>query len=100
MVVFVPVQAGVVGGDAAKVGAAIAQLMRHALTVIFWGVSPESKMGDGSFPEAGGDEVNLNVAGSIAYCQFAAASNSRSRAKGWSALVAKTFWVRGTAKQN
>lgn len=98
MVVFAPVHAGDVGGDAAKVGPAIAQFMRQAVAVILSGVNPESKMGDGSVPDAGGEEENLSVAGSMAYCQFAAALNWKSWAMGCWALVAKTFWVRGTVK--
>lgn len=44
-----PVQAGLVGGGAAKVSPAIAQSIGHALTVIDKGDFPESNTGEGSF---------------------------------------------------
>jgi len=47
-VLFDPVHAGFVGGEAAKVSPAVAQLMGHAVTVMLKGDLPASKMGLGS----------------------------------------------------
>lgn len=96
-VLLVPVQAGFVGGAEAKVSPAVGQLMGHAVTVMLKGDLPESNMGLGS--EVGELVWNCNVAGSMAYCQAAVASNSRSTARGCWAFVARTFWLLGTVKR-
>jgi hypothetical protein len=79
-VVFFPIHAGFVGGGAANVSPATAQLILQAVTVMLKGDFPESKIGLGS--DVGEVVWNFNVAGSIAYCHAAVASNSRSTARG------------------
>ena len=67
-------QFGLVGGEDAKVFPAMGHTIGHADTLIVVGGFPESKMGEG---RAGGviPALNLTVAGSIAYCHGAVASN-------------------------
>lgn len=84
-------QAGLVGGDEAKVSPAILHVIGQAVTVIVNGALPESNTGDGSIPDAGGALENLSVAGSIAYCHASVASNSKSAARGCWLLRVRTF---------
>ena len=95
-VIFVaaPVHAGSVGGAAANVSPATAQSIGHAVVVIVNGGSPESKIGDGSWPPAGVAPWKVSVEGSIAYCHASVASNSRSTASGCCAFCARTRWLR------
>jgi hypothetical protein len=80
MVLCEPVQAGLVGGGDAKVSPAVDHEMGQAVAVMVKGGLPESKIGDASLPVEGGALLNFKVAGSIAYCHEADASNSRSTA--------------------
>lgn len=77
-----PVQAGFVGGEAANVSPAIGQSIGHAVASMVKGGSPESNTGLGSFPPAGDAALKRSVDGSMAYCQSAVASNSKSTARG------------------
>jgi len=97
IVVAAPVHAGLVGGDAAKVLPAVAQVIGHALTLIDNGGLPESKTGDGRVLGLVVG-LNLSVEGSIAYCQVPLASNSRSAAKACWEFRLSTFWVLGMSK--
>lgn len=95
IVVAGPVQFGLVGGEDAKVFPAMGHTIGHADTLIVMGGLPESNMGEAS----AGDVIpalNLTVAGSIAYCHGAMASNSRSTAMGCSLFWASTVWLRAT----
>jgi hypothetical protein len=94
MVCCAPVQGGLVGGGEAKVWPAIDHAIGHAVTEIVSGDFPESKTGEGRLP--GAALLNFKVAGSIAYCQAAVASNSRSIARLSCELRTRTVWFRGT----
>ncbi len=90
-----PVHGGLSGGADAKVSPATSHTMGHADTLIVKGDNPESKTGDGSFPPSGVPAWNVSVEGSIAYCQAAVGSNSRSTASGCWVFRARTVWLRG-----
>ena len=77
-----PVHEALLGGALAKVSPASLHKISHAVTVMLIGGSPESKTGDGNFPDSGGEFWNASVETSMAYCQGAVASNSRSAARG------------------
>ena len=81
MFVAGPVHAGFVGGAAANVSPAIAQSTGHAVALMVNGGSPESKIGDGSFPPVGVLPWKVSVDGSMAYSHGAVASYSRSTAR-------------------
>jgi len=89
------VQLGAVGGEETNVSPAMAQLMGHAVAVIVNGDNPESNTGEGRTPDLGGRFTNSRVAGSIAYCQVAVASNSRSFARLCWAFCARIVCLRG-----
>ena len=94
-VVLAPVHDGFVGGDAANVLPAVIHWIGQAVTLILKGDWPESKTGLGR-GEDGSGRWTCSVLGSMAYCHWPVASNSRSTARGCCAFWARTFWLLGT----
>ena len=76
-----PVHAGFSGGDVVNVSPAKLQLIGHAVAVIVYGDRPQSKIGEGRRPLAGGFAWKTRVDGSMAYSHGAVASYSRSTAR-------------------
>lgn len=91
-------QDGLLGGGLAKVSPASLHAISQAVAAMLTGGSPESKTGDGSFPDCGGAFWNRSVETSIAYCQGAVASNSRSAASGCCVFLVRTLVLRGMSK--
>ena len=96
MILFAgPTHEALLGGALANVSPASLQAISHALAVMLIGGSPESKTGEGSFPDFGGVFWNRSVETSIAYCHGAVASNSRSAASGCCEFRVSTLVLRG-----
>lgn len=97
--VVLPAHVTFSGGGAAKVLPASAHSIEHAVAVIVNGGSPESKIGLDNDPFGGAvPGLNLSVAGSMAYCHAAVASNCRSVARGCCAFCCRTVWFLGISK--
>ena len=95
MFVAGPVQLALAGGALANVSPATLHAISHAVAVMLTGGSPESNTGDGSCPDRGGVFSNRSVPTSMAYCQGAVASNSKSAARGCWEFRVSTLVLRG-----